>query len=183
MKQIGYSVIRSRRKTISISVSHDGKVTVRVPVRMTDRDIRRFIDEKQNWIEKQLFRAGEIQAEKSARGEITEETILQLHKKAKMSIPPRVVFWAGKIGVTYGKITIRHQKTRWGSCSSKGNLNFNCMLMMCPDEVIDYVIIHELCHRREMNHSAGFWAAVENVCPEYRVQRKWLKQHGPGILL
>lgn len=183
MKKIGYSVIRSKRKTISISVSHDGKVTVRAPERITDTDIRRFIDEKRVWIEKQLIHAEEIRTQQNARGEITEETIRDLKEKAKLNIPSRVYQWARQIGVSYGKITIRHQKTRWGSCSSQGNLSFNCMLMMCPEEVIDYVIIHELCHRKEMNHSARFWAAVHNVCPEYRKYRKWLRQNGQSILL
>ena len=80
------------------------------------------------------------------------------------------------MGVTYGRITIRNQRTRWGSCSSKGNLNFNCQLMLLSEELRDYVIIHELCHRIELNHSERFWAEVEKYCPEYRELRKKLKQ-------
>lgn len=85
--------------------------------------------------------------------------------------------------MTYGRISIRKQKTRWGSCSREGNLNFNSLLMMAPPEVLDYVVVHELCHRLEMNHSARFWAQVEKVIPDYRKPRKWLKEHGSQLML
>ena len=90
-------------------------------------------------------------------------------------IPPKVEHFAKIIGVDYGTITIRMQKSRWGSCSAKGNLNFNCLLMKTPDEVIDYVVVHELCHRKEMNHSPRFWAEVEKIIPDYKKRRSWLK--------
>ena len=86
------------------------------------------------------------------------------------------------MGVDYGQITIRSQKTRWGSCSSKGNLNFNCLLLLAPPEVLDYVVVHELCHRKEMNHSPRFWAEVARVMPDYKVRRKWLKDNGNGLM-
>ena len=91
------------------------------------------------------------------------------------------MYFSKRIGVDYGRITIRNQKTRWGSCSSKGNLNFNCLLMLTPPEVIDYVVVHELCHRKEMNHSKKFWAEVEKVIPNYRDSEKWLKNEGSKI--
>ena len=97
-------------------------------------------------------------------------------------IPKRVEYFAPKIGVRYGRITIRNQKSRWGSCSSKGNLNFNCLLMLTPPEIIDYVVVHELCHRKEMNHSFQFWALVEKVLPDYRERRKWLDENG-GVII
>ena len=100
----------------------------------------------------------------------------------KKELPPIVADYASLMGVTYGKITIRHQKTRWGSCSSKGNLNFNCSLMLAPPKVRDYVIIHELAHRRQMNHSSAFWNIVEHYMPDYRKARQWLTQHGSELL-
>ncbi len=86
------------------------------------------------------------------------------------------------MGVSYGRITIRSQRTRWGSCSSKGNLNFNCLLLLCPEAVQDYVVVHELCHRKELNHSPKFWAEVERICPDYKTHRKWLKENGSSLI-
>lgn len=96
---------------------------------------------------------------------------------AKRYIPERVAYWADIIGVTYGRISIRQQKTRWGSCSGEGNLNFNCLLMQMPKEIIDYVIVHELCHRKQMNHSKLFWAEVAKILPDYKERRKALKEY------
>lgn len=91
-------------------------------------------------------------------------------------------YFAEKIGVDYGRITIRCQKTRWGSCSSSGNLSFNCLLMLVPESVRDYVIVHELCHRKEMNHSARFWREVAEVCPDYQASRAWLRKNGGALI-
>ena len=108
----------------------------------------------------------------------TIDEINELADKALIVIPEKVKKYAPIVGVDYGRITIRNQRTRWGSCSGKGNLNFNCLLMLFPDEVIDYVVVHELCHRIHMNHSAEFYAEVERVLPEYRKWKKWLKENG-----
>ena len=119
---------------------------------------------------------------RTTQAKLTEQELSVLHDQAKMVIPLRVAYFAPIIGVTYQHITIRHQKTRFGSCSSKGNLNFNCLLMLAPWEVLDYVVVHELCHRRVMNHSSAFWAEVERYMPEYRSHRKWLKDHGGELI-
>ena len=108
--------------------------------------------------------------------------VAELAEKAAEVLPEKVSRFAQQLGVSYGRITIRSQRTRWGSCSAKGNLNFNCLLMLCPEEVQDYVVIHELCHRKEMNHSTVFWAEVERHCPDYRVHRKWLKDNGASLI-
>ena len=94
----------------------------------------------------------------------------------------RVNHFCKVMDVTVGRITIRNQKTRWGSCSSKGNLNFNCLLMLMPPEVIDYVVVHELCHRKQMNHSKAFWKEVEKILPNYKDSVGWLKKEGGGII-
>ena len=86
------------------------------------------------------------------------------------------------MGVTYNRITIRHQKIRWGSCTKTGNLNFNCLIMKMPDQVRDYVIIHELAHRKELNHSSKYWAIVAEYCPWYKQAKQWLKDNGQKLM-
>ena len=98
-------------------------------------------------------------------------------------IPQSLALYAPLVGVDYGRVTLRMQKTRWGSCSPQGNLNFNILLMLAPAQVLDYVVVHELCHRLEMNHSPAFWAQVERVLPDYRQRRKWLKDFGGSLML
>ena len=108
----------------------------------------------------------------------TAEEIKALAEKAKTIIADRVEYYAPKIGVTYNRVTIRCQRTRWGSCSSKGNLNFNCLLALFPVEIIDSVVVHELCHRKHMNHSPQFYAEIEKVFPEYKKWHNWLNDNG-----
>ncbi|MBD5550123.1 MAG: M48 family metallopeptidase [Lachnospiraceae bacterium] len=177
-------IIRSRRKTISIQIDENLRVTVRAPLRMPDAAVQKFIEERSAWIEKHMQKMKDRQEELKAAPEelLTMEEIRALANEAADYIPERVSFYARKIGVNYGRITIRNQKSRWGSCSSKGNLNFNCLLMLTPAEVIDYVVVHELCHRLEMNHSRYFWAEVERVLPDYKKWEKWLKNDGEKIM-
>ncbi len=113
---------------------------------------------------------------------LTAAEIRALADKALAFIPQRARYFSRLVGVQYGCITIRNQKSKWGSCSSQGNLNFNCLLMLCPPEALDYVVIHELCHRKEMNHSPRFWAEVEKVDPDYKAHRKWLKDEGSKLI-
>lgn len=112
-------------------------------------------------------------------------TVLQnwYRDQAKFYISNRVHELATHFGFQVGKITIRNQKTRWGSCSSKGNLNFNWRLMMAPPDAIDYLIIHELCHLREPNHSPRFWALVATYCPDYQYWKRWLKENNAYLFL
>ena len=175
-QNITYRIIRSARKTIAIQIMPAGEVLVRCPNRMRMEDIQRFVDSKSGWITSHLAK------QKPNLPAFSEEELQSLARQALKTIPERVDHFAPIVGVTYGRITIRSQHTRWGSCSSKGNLNFNCMLMLVPPEVLDYVVVHELCHRKEMNHSAKFWAEVERVLPNYRTMRKWLKDNGSALI-
>ena len=174
-------VIKSKRKTISIELKAD-RMIVRAPQRMSQQDIYGFVLRKRDWIEKNV----KIMQERLKNVEnvtpYTADEIKALAKKAVAVIPQKVKYYAAVIGVDYGRITIRNQKTRWGSCSSKGTLNFNCLLMLFPDDVIDSVVVHELCHRKHMNHSAAFYAEVEKAFPEYRRCQKWLKENGSAYL-
>lgn len=171
------SVIRSGRKTVSIQVKPN-EVIIRAPMRMKEKEIEKFVESKRNWIEKHLKSLSEKQKALENIEPYSDEEISSFIKKAKEIIPKKVEFYAEKIGVTYNRITIRCQRTRWGSCSSKGNLNFNCLLVLLPDEIIDSVIVHELCHRKHMNHSAKFYEEVEKVFPEYRKCHEWLNRNG-----
>lgn len=181
MSQWNLTIVRSSRRTLSLQIRPDGSLLVRAPLRMPEREIREFLREKSDWIEKNLAKV-----EKANRvGEeapLSTEDIHDLADRALREIPPRVREFARRMGVSYGRITIRNQRSRWGSCSSEGNLNFNCLLMLTPDNVMEYVVVHELCHRKEMNHSARFWAEVERVLPGYRESRRWLRENGGALI-
>ena len=165
-------VIRSSRRTISVQIAPSGEVLVRCPRRMSNADIRRFVESKSGWIEKHL----EKQTAAARLPVFTDEQLQVLAQQARQTIPERVAHFAPLVGVTYGRITIRSQHTLWGSCSSKGNLNFNWKLVLLDPELLDYVVVHELAHRREMNHSKNFWKIVEAELPDYRERRRRLKE-------
>ena len=178
------TVIRSNRKTVAIQVNSDLSVTVRAPRSVSEKDIEEILKKKEAWISKHIekIKKTKERLEAESTEKLTREKVIALAEEALKIIPARVEYFAKVIGVTYGKITIRNQKTRWGSCSSKGNLNFNCLLMLAPPEVLDYVVVHELCHRKQMNHSKAFWLEVEKVLPNYKEVRKWLKEEGSQMI-
>ena len=178
---LNYTLIKSRRKTISVEL-RDGEVVVRAPNRMPKREINAFVEKHTEWIIKQQKKWNEQQAQLGTIEKLTNDELDALYQQAKAVIPARVRYYADLLGVDYGRITIRCQRTRWGSCSAKGNLNFNCLLMLAPPEVLDSVIVHELCHRKEMNHSDRFYAEVLRVFPDYRKWDRWLKDNG-GLLI
>ena len=181
-EETGLELIRSSRKTLALEIKPDGRVIVRAPLHMSQRKIDAFVEDKAGWIEKHLSRLKTAQATQNGINKLTDDELQLLAEKALQYIPQRVEYYSKLIGVNYGRITIRNQKTKWGSCSSKGNLNFNCLLMLTPPEVIDSVVVHELCHRKEMNHSNRFYAVVLKVYPEYKKWNRWLKENGPAIM-
>ena len=179
-EEVSIRIIRSSRRTLSLQVRRGGEVIVRAPLHASLKEINAFIQKNRSWLAKHL---AAVQKEKEEEDQhpvqlLTMEEIRSLADEAMRVLPARVSHFASLVGVTYGRITIRNQKTRWGSCSSKGNLNFNCLLMLAPAAVQDYVVVHELCHRKEMNHSPRFWAEVERIIPEYKTYEKWLKTEG-----
>ena len=169
-----YTLIPAKRKTIAIHITPTGQVEVRYPRRMPKREATEFLRSREKWVLAHL--PGCIP------DALTGEELRQLACQAAEWFPERVAVFAPQVGVTYGRITIRSQKTRWGSCSAKGNLNFNCLLMLAPEEVRDYVVIHELCHRKHMNHSPAFWQAVAKIMPDFAKRRAWLKEHGNELI-
>ena len=172
-----YRLIRSRRKTTALQITPAGELIVRCPERMKKADVDAFVKSKEDWIRKHL-----PDPEQRTLPAFSQSELRELGEAALIDFPERVERLAPVVGVTYGNITIRNQRSRWGSCSGKGNLNFNCLLMLMPEKVRDYVVVHELCHRKEMNHSAAFWAEVERVMPDYRDHKKWLKDNGGALI-
>lgn len=181
--EVNIQIIRSARRTLSLEITRSGQVIIRAPKQMPEAEIQKFVRDKSGWLEKHLQKRETEQEALKEAGTFTDEEIEKMIRLAKQVIPDKVAYYARLMGVTYGRISIRRQKTRWGSCSREGNLNFNCLLTMAPPEVVDYVVVHELSHRREMNHSPRFWAQVENVIPDYRKPRKWLKEKGGALML
>ena len=180
--QISYQIIRSSRKTMSLEIKADGSVVVRAPLRLSEAKIQKFVEEKQEWILKNLEKIQKRDAQKENVQKLSALERQHLQNKACVVIPRRVAYYAEKLGVSYGKITLRQQKTRWGSCSSEKNLNFNWKLILAPPEVLDYVVVHELCHRKYMNHSKQFWAEVAKVMPDYKKCERWLKEEGSLLI-
>lgn len=177
-----YLVIRSSRKTAAIQIKPDGSVVVRAPYRVSDAELRAFVEQKRGWIEKHQAAVKAREQQLCSVEPFSFEEIQQLADKALKVIPERVRHFAPLVGVDYGRITIRNQRSRWGSCSGKGNLNFNCLLMLLPDEVVDSVVVHELCHRKHMDHSPAFYAEVKRVLPDYDRWNRWLRENGGAYL-
>lgn len=183
---IDYTIIKSNRKSWSLSVSSDGLLTMRIPNAMSRQYAESLMTVKQDWIVKQFIKIKEHQEKRpvSNLSQTQRDALEKRYREAARSyFPERVQYYAGILDVTYGNITIRDQKTRWGSCSSRGNLNFNWRLMLAPPRVLDYVVVHELCHRKHMDHSPAFWQEVGNLLPDYKTLRKWLKDNGNTLIL
>lgn len=185
--EMNYTVelIKSRRRTIGFQIKQPGVLTVRAPYGVPQREIDKIIARHEEWIQKQMEVAAaraESADRQQASPKYTKEEIREMVDQGRQKIPPRVQAYAERMGVTYGKITIRSMKTRWGSCTAQGNISLNCLLTLVPEAVMDYVIVHELCHRIEMNHSSRFWRLVETVLPDYKIQKQWLKEHGADLV-
>ncbi len=180
-------VIYSPRKSIALEIGRDLQVVVRAPYGVSREVVERFVEQKRPWLEKHMVIArtrfkGLKEEMKIKEAQFAKEELLILKKQAYEKIPMRAAYFADLTGVNYRRITVRFQHTRWGSCSEEGNLSFNGLLMLCPEKVLDYVVVHELCHRKQMNHSPRFWKEVGSVMLDYREQAEWLKKYGGGLL-
>lgn len=181
-KPTPYRLVRSARKSCAVEIKPSGEIVMHAPKKMPLSAIERFYEQSLPWIEKAEAKMRERQKIYAQIVPLTESELVALKEKGKTVFKEKADFYAARMGVSFESITIRSQKTRWGSCSSKGNLNFNCLLLLAPEEVLDYVVVHELSHRLEMNHSAAFWQKVEAVLPDYKVRRRWLKENGTALL-
>lgn len=184
MKKSGvdYTIVRSNRKTVSVIVRADASVEVRAPRHMTPAAIDGFVARHRDWIKKNQEEKRRILDAAGKEPELTEEDLEALKEKAAEVIPRKADYFAKRMGVDYAKITIRVQKARWGSCTATGHLSFNALLMLMPDEIADYLVVHELAHRKEMNHSAKFWAIVGTQIPDYKKYVRYLKEEGVKYL-
>ncbi len=170
------------RRTLGLEVRADGRVILRAPKGLSNQAVMDFVKERQAWIVQKWFETERIRRQKAERPprdyEQNPALEAQYRKEARRRITERAAYFAEKMGVDYGRIAIKAAKTRWGSCSAQGNLNFHWKLILMPPAILDYVVVHELAHRIEMNHSPRFWTQVERILPDYRERRRWLKENG-----
>ena len=167
-----FEVIRSDRRTLALQVK-DGRVIVRAPRRVSDRQIQRFVAEHEAWIASALEKQ---QARAAAHPEPTEAERWAYIQKAKTLLPERVAYYSRIMGLYPTSLRITGAKTRFGSCSSAGHICFSWRLMQYPPEAIDYVVVHELAHLKHMNHSPAFHALVASVLPDHKERRALLRK-------
>ena len=156
-----YELIRSRRKTLALELTREGQLIVRAPLRISRREIDAFVEKHKDWIVRHLPPpdAPETQA---------------LKTQAQAILPEKVAHWSSIMEVHPTGLRITTARKRYGSCSSKGSLCFSCYLMCCPEEAVELVVVHELCHLREMNHGPGFYALLERYLPDWKERKKLL---------
>ena len=175
MKNANYRVIRSARRTVALELSPDLTLTVRAPNRMTNLEIARFVESKADWIERHQAR---MQARPLPQ-EPSPEEFLALIRDARRILPEKVRLWGGRMGLSPARITITRARTRYGSCSAKNSISFSCRLMQREDDLIDYVVVHELAHIRFKNHGRAFHQLIEQILPGHRVLEKRLRGRQP----
>ena len=163
---------------MEIQIDDFGRAVMRVPLTAPEDDVRKFFLSKREW--------AEMHAEKLKRSVgdpgFTEAEVKTMSDAALRIIPPRVRYFAEALGVPFGRITVRNQVTKWGSCTAGGDLNFNCMLAAMPEKVLDSVVVHELCHIMHRDHSPAFYKTVRSVMPDYDVWRAWLRENGSAYM-
>ena len=172
---IDYTLIRSRRRTVSLSLDKELRPVVRAPLTLSRQAVDDFVERHQGWLDRQQ----EVMAqrlEQQRQNPLTGEQAARLRQQAKDILPDKVNAFAHQMGVQPTGITITSAKTRWGSCSGKNRLSFPYRLMLLPEPLIDYIVVHELAHIREKNHSPRFYAVVERYLPDYRERQKQLRQ-------
>ena len=167
-----YEIVRSRRRTVALEVTREGRVLVRAPLRMPQGEIECFVASHAAWLEKAQAK---VAARQAAHPPLTEQETAALRQRAKELLPDRVAHYAAIMGVTPTSVKITSARTRFGSCSGKNGICFSLYLMQYPEEAIDYVVVHELAHIRHHDHSPAFYAEVAKVLPDYKERMKLLK--------
>ncbi len=164
---------RARIRYLRLAIDDSGTLVLTVPKTYPFFLIKLFVTKKWSWI------LQKIEQKKNSSSLLTikhtKAEIDQYKKITKNLVQERIVFFQQYYGLEFKRTSVRDQKSRWGSCSSKGNLNFNYRLCLLPPELADYIIVHELCHLKEMNHSRNFWLLVAQTQPNYKQLKKQLK--------
>lgn len=186
--ELPFNIIKSNRRSIGFEVKPGGEINVRMPKNMPIKSVLPFVESKREWIyEAYLNQKDKVNIKETREAEKSDPRLAYLEQKyrkaAKQYIYERVEYYLPLTGGSYRTLRIGDQKTRWGSCSSNGTLSFSWRLMLAPPRVLDYVVIHELCHLTHMDHSPAFWAKVESIDPDYKEHRKWLKDNGNSLIL
>jgi len=173
-RTIFYTVRKSARaKHVRISVNCDGAVFVTQPTAVSLNRIEEIVAQKISWIVRKIhFLKNSVVRQRPSRADYGS-----VRDAARTLVHSRVEYYNADYGFVYGRIAIRNQKTRWGSCSKKGNLNFNYRIATLPSELADYIVVHELCHLAELNHSKKFWDLVAQTVPSHRALRRELKRY------
>ena len=183
-RELFYRFVRSSRKTLSVEIGPKG-LTVKAPFSASRRDVEAFLRKRPHWVLAHydaMQEKMEKLSQQNGNSHLSESQKEALEKRyrnlARECITRRASYYAAQLGVTYSSIRIAEQKTRWGSCSSRGTLSFHWRLVLAPPAVMDYVVVHEVCHLIHMDHSPDFWAEVESLMPDYKVYKTWLKKNG-----
>lgn len=170
-------IIPSSRRTISLEITSDARLIVRIPKQARMKDVEQVLQKKRRWIESKLRLYRERYTEAVRAQAERQPLIPSFQQRARTLIPERVEKYAALAGLKYKSISISCARTRWGSCSIDGKLRFSWRLAMAPLAVIDYVVVHELAHLEIKNHSRQFWARVREIFPGYKEHETWLKDH------
>lgn len=171
-----FKLIRTRRRTLALQVRPDGTLTVRAPMKMPVSAIEGFVIAKQTWIERTIAKLLERKT-RYPKTKLEKNEKRRHEENTFMALTLRSQHFAERMGVRYKSLGLSNAKGRWGSCTSDGRVRFSWRLALVPPAILDYVVIHELAHLREGNHSPAFWAIVEKFCPDYRAAKSWLKEN------
>ena len=176
-----YYVRHKRARRYLLRVDVDGRLRVTIPRGGSRREADAFAGRHIAWVEQQRARLPRHAPVSDERREKQREQQRALRERAIRELPPRLNELAARHGVTVSRVSVRNQRSRWGSCGRDGHISLNWRLVLMPEWVSDYVLVHELMHVRRMDHSPAYWLLVAGACPDYRAARQWLRTHGPSL--
>ena len=176
--QVQMTLTRSSRKTVGLKIKNSRNITLTFPRHFTDSDIEDFLVKRRSWIDHYVQKTRMRELETGALPMLTYEELAKLGDDTLSLLMPLLDEYIPLLRVRVNRVTVKAQRTRWGSCSVRGNLNFNCLLALTPDYVQRYIVVHELCHLLNMNHSPAYWAEVARIMPDYEMAEAWIKAEG-----